>query len=69
MRDDQDLEYEAAIHLNLPLTEGFYPEWDGSLELSDEDLDDEAAERRLLAEIDADDPSKIFDALCDAGIM
>jgi len=63
MLDGQDLDYEAAVHLDLPFDEGFYPDWDGT------DLADDLHERRVEAELDADDPSRIFNALCDAGIM
>ena len=64
MQDEQDLDYEAAVHLDTPTTEGFYPEWDGP-----DDIADTSWDERMQAELDACDISKIFDALCDAGVM
>jgi hypothetical protein len=47
---DPDLDYEAAVALGNPTTEGFYPEWDGSLPDEDEQASilDDLAERGLV---------------------
>ena len=47
---DPDLGYEAAIALGNPATEGFYPEWDGSLPDEDEKASilSDLAERGLV---------------------